>query len=624
MARVGRGEAGRGGRRRDLHEGTPCVGEDVDGYRLEARLGEGGQGIVFRARREGRLHALKFLPLLKGEWAWRELEIRLRLRRLELMGVSACGPWPASRPLYLYLVMPYVRGRSLPEWTLEHNPTARQAARVLADVARQLVQVHRAGVVHRDIKGDNVLVRREDGHAVLVDFGVGTYRGAFDITHPLAMPGTPHFRSPEALRFRREHAGEHSPARASDDLWALGVVLYWLLTGIHPFDTENPDEGALAHVILHHLPEPPHVLNPRVPPALSTLCLRMLEKSLAARPSTAEALSEEVESLLADADGTWDVALCEVWEESDATTPQEAWLDFAEWRERWWRLAAQARLRPRRGRPLPPERATTQAPSSPTAPPPRLRKGTLAALVLGGALCVPPTGLDVGALETPHPRQELASPDKPPEGGHGTAPKTWAVIPVPVAHATPRKDSPGVSHSIPSQSSPVAPHPSPKLGRIARACTTAAALAHASCSGPGQELRRFYSEPPPAECPPGSVENMKRLGMFDVRVEPTVEFPDAQWKDATVRPGPATVVSLMTWGALPSRSTRFSGELFFGENMVQGRFTQAHTADGRTHPICAELWLGYMQRGLTMEKGSTREAAIVRAWPTLRAVEHFD
>lgn len=164
----------------------------------------------------------------------------------------------------------------------------------------------------------------------------------------------------------------------------------------------------------------------------------------------------------------------------------------------------------------------------------------------------------------------------------------------------------------------------PVLGKLVWACTTAAALAQVSCAGPSQEMRRFYAEPPPAECPEGAVESMEKLGMFDVPVEPTVEFPNHKWKDATVRPGPVTVISLMTWGALPTRSTRFSGELFFGETLVHGRFTQAHTADGHTYPICAELWLGYMHKGLAKQEGSTRDTAIVRTWPTLRAVKRFE
>ncbi|ATB35483.1 protein kinase [Cystobacter fuscus] len=608
-------------------EEPPCVGEVVDGYRLERRLGEGGQGTVFRARRDGQLHALKFLPLGNEDRAWRELEVRLRLRRMQEVGVSACGPWPSARPRYLYLVMPYVHGRSLPDWAREHNPTARQTARVLADVARQLVRVHRAGVVHRDIKGDNVLVRHEDGRAVLVDFGVGTYWGALDITHPLAMPGTPRYRSPEALRFRREHLGEHSPGRPSDDLWALGVVLYWLLTGVHPFYTNVPDEGALANVILQHHPEPPHMLNPRVPRALSELCLRMLEKSLAARPQSAQAVGEEVEALLSSADGTWDVALCEEWEEDDASTPQEVWLDWGELRDRAWRLAAQALRRPLRGRALPPEEASTATTSpTPASQRTRLWSGTLATFVLGGSLCLPPPVSGLAPPGIAHSGQEVAAPGEPPEGGHGAAPEWWAEIPVPVASATPWKDSTRVSTSTPSPVQSPAPSSSqtPVLGKLVWACTTAAALAQASCAGPSQELRRFYAEPTPAECPEGAVETMQKLGMFDVPVEPTVEFPNPGLKNAEVRPGPVTVISLMTWGELPTRTTRFTGELFFGETLVHGRFTQAHTADGHTYPICAELWLGYMRKGLVKEKGSTRDTALVRAWPTLRAVKRFE
>ncbi|MGZ3457650.1 MAG: protein kinase domain-containing protein, partial [Archangium sp.] len=204
----------------------PSPGMWVDGYRLEVRLGEGGQGMVYRAQRGGRLYAIKFLSLASPDWAWRELEARLRLRRVRALAVEAHGQWPHEAPRYLYLVTPYVHGRPLYAWARWKNPTAREVARLVREVARQLVEVHRAGVVHRDVKCANVLVRSPGGQPVLVDFGVSTYAGAPEITHPLAMPGTRYYRSPEALRFRRERAGEHSPARASDDLWALGVVLY--------------------------------------------------------------------------------------------------------------------------------------------------------------------------------------------------------------------------------------------------------------------------------------------------------------------------------------------------------------------------------------------------------------
>ncbi|HYO59771.1 serine/threonine protein kinase [Archangium sp.] len=333
------------------------------------RLGEGGQGTVYRARRGGRLYAIKFFSLALDDWAWRELEVRLRLRRVGTMRVLGCGLCPLTRPRFVYLVMPYVHGRPLYDWAKKRNTTARDAARMVLEVARQLVSVHAAGVVHRDIKGANVLVSQEDGKPVLVDFGVGTYVGAPEITHPLALPGTRHYRSPEALRFRRERAGEHSPARTSDDLWALGVLLYWLLTGSYPFDTSDPrtDEGTLANVILKEEPEPPHARNPRVPRALSELCLRMLEKSLQARFPNARVVCAELEAMLTEADGTWDVPLCEAWGPDAAPMPQEEGLDLGDWPDKARRLKLYARLHTRRGQPVPLLEEASTPPRAPEA-----------------------------------------------------------------------------------------------------------------------------------------------------------------------------------------------------------------------------------------------------------------
>ena len=453
----------------------PPVGTTVGGYRLEARLGEGGQGTVYRARRGGRLYALKFLSLGVEQWAWRELEVRLRLRRVGAVRLEGCGHWPDQAPRFFYLVMPYVRGCRLDAWVAHKNPTAREVALLVRELARQLVAMHRAGVVHRDVKSANVLVRHGDGRPVLVDFGVSTYVGAPEITHPLMLPGTRYYRSPEALRFRREHAGEHSPARASDDLWALGVVLYWLLTGAYPFDTDKADEGALADVILRGEPVPPHERNPRVPPALSELCLRMLEKSPEARYPDAVALGAALEAVLTRADASWDVALCEAWSPDAATTLQQEELSLDEWRERLLRLAAYARQHPRRGRPMAPEEASTLTPTS-EAEQPGVRRDEVAAPTRrrtrssrgrtgawGGAVLVLGLlgGLITFLLHSPPPPevaptpavtsrsttsrvmtygQEVALPWCPLDGGAGAAP-VWAPPPAPVASAASPKDS---------------------------------------------------------------------------------------------------------------------------------------------------------------------------------------
>jgi serine/threonine protein kinase len=641
--------------------GPPGLGTSVDGYRLERRLGEGGQGTVYRARRGGRLYALKFLSLDSPDWAWRELEVRLRLRRVGGLSVESHGLWPHEAPRFLYLVTPYVRGRPLYAWARKKNPTARKVAWVVRWVARQLAQVHAAGVVHRDVKGSNVLVGKEDGRPVLVDFGVGTYVGAPEITSPLGLPGTRHYRSPEALRFRRERTGEHSPARATDDLWALGVVLYGLLTGSYPFDTEVADEGALADLILKHEPSPPHVLNPRVPRVLSELCLRMLEKSPQARFPDAGAVEEALEAVLAEADGTWDVALCEQWGPEDATTPQRTWLDWGDVRDKTRRLLEYARRFPRRGRPEPLAEAST-LPCSPEEPPPGAEGATKAegfpssprarpvswralawggaALVLMGLLWLRPAPTsevtsDGGMRQVTETGQEVAGGAGPPEGGGGAAPEK-AATPAPVAPATPQKD--GTRVRTPQQTSTPQHNPPRKqealLGVTAKTCVLVWAAGHLACASPEPQLRPTTpapSVPPPAECPAGSVETMTQVLGFrgfggKIGANSLVDGKMLMNKPITVRPG--QMISLEAWEAVRQLpvNTVYVGQLIFGEGRVYGRITQARTPDGQTYSVCFDLYdaVRDAERGVRMEPGSRPDAAIIYSSVRISPVQRFE
>ena len=628
----------------------PPLGIRVGGYRLESRLGEGGQGTVYRARRGGRQYAVKFISLAVEEWAWRELEVRLRLRRVGTVRLEGCGQWPDRAPRFLFIAMPYVRGRPVESWAREKNPTARQVARLLRDVARQLVPVHAAGVVHRDIKGANVLVRRGDEKPVLVDFGVGTYPGAPELTSPLVLPGTRHYRSPELLRFRREWAGTRRyQASALDDLWALGVLLYWLLTDSYPFEVDEGDEGALADVILRGHPEPPHVRNPRVPRALSALCLRMLEQSPEARYPSAEALGEALEAVLAEADGTWDVALCEAWGPEEATTSQHEALELGDWRARVLRLRVHARLRPRRGRPLPPEEASTLSHSQ--AAPERTRAPLRRVLAWGGAVLTvglvaglaasglrsppepeaPITTLEVLSaptmLEVTNPGQEVAPGEKPPEGGGGAAPSR-AATPAPVASATPRKDSTRVKTPeqapLPQQKQP------PPVESALRKCTWVWIAGQLACVTPAPQVVRYEQAPPPpppAECPPGAVEAMRELGLGTERSERgLIEFqldPNQPTHPIDVRIGPGiTVRQIGSWAKLPI-GTVFSGELFPGTGFVYGRFTQAHLPNGHTYPVCLELTDGVHERGVKKEPGSGQDIARIVSAQYLLPVKRF-
>jgi serine/threonine-protein kinase len=618
----------------------PPLGIRVGGYRLEARLGEGGQGTVYRARRGGRLYAVKFISLAMEEWAWRELEVRLRLRRVGEVKLEGCGQWPDRAPRFLFIAMPYVRGRPVEQWAREKNPTAREVVLLLREVARQLVPVHAAGVVHRDIKCANVLVRRGSHQPVLVDFGVGTYPGAPEITSPLVLPGTRHYRSPEMLRFRRQWAGTRRyRASALDDLWALGVLLYWLLTGSYPFEVDEEDEGALADVILRGQPEPPHVRNPRVPRALSELCLRLLEKSPEARYPSAEALGEALEAVLAEADGAWNVALGEAWGPEDATTPQHEALGLGDEWARVLRLRAYARLHPRRGRPIPLEEASTLPTSEVTpertrAPPRRVLAWGGAVLTLGlvAGLAASRTTYEVASaptmLEVTNSGQEVARLEMPPEGDGGVAPSR-AATPAPVASATPRKDSTRVKTP---QQAPV--HQEKKQQSVfdsaLRTCTWVWIAGQLACVSTTEQVRIVQSmpPPPPAECPPGSLEAMRELGihpwgMTDIK---SIEFhldPDDRSKFITVRIGPGiTVRQLGAWGKLPM-GTVISGELFSGDGRVYGRFTQAHHPDGHTYPVCMELTNRVHELGVEKEPGSGQDTVRISCVQILRAVKRF-
>ncbi len=404
--RRGRMLAGLRGRRAGnddaLAASLPPLGTTVGGFLLESFVGEGGFGTVYLARRGGQVFAVKFTSLLlAAEWGRRELGVMLRLEEVGGVGLKGHGFWPDEAPRFQFIVMEYVPGWELDVWALHRNPTALDVVDVLLELTREVAVVHEAGVVHRDIKGSNVLVREEDGLAVLVDFGVATYAGAPRVTGP-EVPGCREYLSPEVVGFNRERApGEDYLPRAQDDLWALGVVTYKLLTATYPFRGHNALEVEKA--ILEQAPEPPHMRNPRVPRALGEVCLRLLEKAPEARYPDADAVAEALEEVRRGADEAWTVPLCEAWGPDAATTGRTGALSPEEQRARLRRLVEYEQRHPRRGQPRPvPEEASVP----PVAPPPppgaavassaRPRKGVRGALWRWGAVAA--SVLAVGML----------------------------------------------------------------------------------------------------------------------------------------------------------------------------------------------------------------------------------
>jgi serine/threonine protein kinase len=277
-------------------------GDLVGPWRVEGYAGRGSYGAVYKARRAGQPSskpvALKIALFPSDPRFSREVELLSRNQHPGMPLLLDHGLWHASaEAAHPYVVMEWIRGRSLYEWARMHNPSCREVLRVLAQVARTLAVLHQGECLHRDVKGDNILVEPE-GRAVLTDFGSGTWKGAPPLTEWVVPPNTREYRSPESLRFEWAHWGKHGAlyeTRPTDDLYALGVAAYRLVTGVYPPPGTDPE--ALKAQFQMPLPprRPVHEFNKRVVPELSALIERMLAKEPEAR-STAREVAEAAES----------------------------------------------------------------------------------------------------------------------------------------------------------------------------------------------------------------------------------------------------------------------------------------------------------------------------------------
>ncbi|WP_309891387.1 protein kinase domain-containing protein [Archangium sp.] len=596
----------------------PTVGDRVGEYRIVEVLGEGGFGIVYKVERAGLFFALKLFRarVLEG-WGQREINILRHLAHPNVVRFHAYDRWPVPVYGYLYFIMDFVEGRTLEEWALDENPSARQVARILLELLRALATVHAQGVFHRDLKRDNVLIRDSDARPMLVDFGIGWLAGEPQVTRDTLPPITYEYRSPEALRFARNPAHENSPYRpdAGDDLWALGVTLYWLLTDVMPFGTRH--EGGLNERILTRSPKAPREVNPRVPEALGDLCLRMLEKERAARFAGCAELCGTLEATLASAelDDGWDLPLMDPDAPDRAPTPMEPGLvpRDAEAREALqWNVA-----RPQRGRKAareaaPPPVSEAAAPAV-WQPAPPASAGTvrpaahmaavvaLVALASAGAFVLQgreasrstpvPMTTETGAFlpegwltECPTPRacsvSELAAAPKPAEVGTSAVP----LVAPPPASAT---------AMLPRKQEPRSP-PQDKQKRCKQWLCTAGVCGwvFVACTGPQvrpEPAPQVRPEPAPEDCPAGAVPTMEEELKIPVGKELAVGIPDARGgRYAYVRGGFGVVVLAAKYGEL-GKGTLLTGDFILGEKVVHGRFKQARTPEGKTYPVCMEF-----------------------------------
>ena len=254
-------------------------------YALERELGGGGMGRVFLATETGlaRRVVIKVLApeLVLGvstERFRREIELAASLQHPHIVPVHATG----RAGNLLYYTMPYVEGESLRgRLTREGELPVSDTVRILSEVARALAYAHRRGIVHRDIKPDNILLA--EGEAQVTDFGIAKALSASaseaTLTSIGLVLGTPAYMAPE-------QAVADQTADHRVDLYALGVVAYEMLAGQPPFSGRTPQQVIAAHATEE--PVPIERRRPTVPGPLAELIARLLAKRAADRPQSAD------------------------------------------------------------------------------------------------------------------------------------------------------------------------------------------------------------------------------------------------------------------------------------------------------------------------------------------------
>jgi beta-lactam-binding protein with PASTA domain/tRNA A-37 threonylcarbamoyl transferase component Bud32 len=258
----------------------------IDGrYRVIKRLGSGGMADVYLVEDQqlGRRVALKLLYRHLAEDVQfverfrREASSAAGLQHPHIVSIFDRGEWNGT----YYIAMEYVEGHTLKEVVRERGPAPPEAA---SDIVLQILRAarfaHQRGVVHRDLKPQNVLIDL-DGRVQVTDFGIAR-AGASDMTETGSIMGTAQYLSPEQAQGR--------PVDARSDLYSIGIILYELLTGRVPFDAESPVSVALKQV--SEAPIPPRELDPSLPPALEGVVLHALEKDPARRFQNADEFIE--------------------------------------------------------------------------------------------------------------------------------------------------------------------------------------------------------------------------------------------------------------------------------------------------------------------------------------------
>ena len=281
----------------------PELAESLSGqFRVERHLGRGGMGVVFLARelKLDRLVALKVLPATLAndpttlERFLREARTAARLAHPNVVPVYRADEAGGTA----FFAMAFIEGESLADRVRDRGPLpALDAVPILRSVAWALAYAHARGVVHRDVKPENILLERATGRTLVTDFGIARpslTEDAARLTQDGHVLGTLHYMSPEQVN--------DAPLDGRSDLYALGVVAYYVLSGRLPFEGLAPSAVLVAHATREA--PPLRTMAPNVPTALAAVVDRCLAKRPDDRFATGEAFADALDRAMAEAPST--------------------------------------------------------------------------------------------------------------------------------------------------------------------------------------------------------------------------------------------------------------------------------------------------------------------------------
>ncbi|WNG41583.1 serine/threonine protein kinase [Archangium violaceum] len=570
-----------------LHPDHLQPGHSVGPWHIVQVLGQGGSSRVFKVERDGHPYSMKMglRPLSDSQDELEEevyVEERSAYRRLareaaalftysshpNLLRVYAVDFWPNPSQGYPFLITDFIDGDNWHQWRWRKPPHAARLVETFSDVVRTVGVLHARGVYHRDLKAENLLIRREDGRPFLIDFGTARLPGA--LTQTLGLPeGVLHLVPPELLAYTRTEAwkrGEPFQGGVAADLYALGILLYQGLTDLHPFNPELPDKELLA-AIATVPPKAPHLLNPLVPRSLSDISLKLLEKKPEERYPSTEALLQALGEATERERGTpaWKVPLFPS-EGSPAKPPPQEEAPLSQPSESTREAAEAAPGRPRRAR----------------NPLFLLASLTVLALVLWLA------------------RSTLALPPEALPPGSGRS----------------EKGSPPVSTSSRS---------TPSSLLTAWLCT----VVGLGC--PAAQVKPPEPVDCPREATEAMSQELKVRTDSPLRAVVDINQPGDMSETGLYQEGPVIGRLTVGDGNLPE-GTVLHGRLWMGPGIydiagsverpaVMGRYTQAVLPDGRKYPVC--IVLGDRDGRVAKEEGSKPDAAVLARELPVSAVWHW-